>query len=283
MSKEAKYIIYNSEIVQVSKVEISTFNRAFRYGDAIFETMHANDAKVQFFEHHFSRLTESMQTLKMELPEGFNVGFLAKIIHKLLDRNKFYKGARVRLTVYRSGKGYYVPNTNQVSFIVECEALQNAVYKLNEKGKQINIYNEIRKPVNKLSLLKSGNALLFVMAGIYLKENNLDDCIILNEKTEICEFISSNIFIIKNSTIYTPPITAGCVNGIMRKIVIEIAAKLNYKLVEKKLVVDNLNEAEEVFSTNAIQGIQWIGAFGHKRYFNRLSLKLSQELNQYAF
>lgn len=245
--------------------------------------MHAFGAKVQFLKDHFNRLTSSMLKLYMEIPVDFNANDLDLKIHKLLSRNKLYMGARVRLTVYRSDAGFYAPHTNKTDYLIETEALSITKYVLNEKGLQIDVFKKLKKPINILSNLKSANSLIFVLAGIYNNDNNFDDCIILNEEGNICEFISSNIFIVKNNIIYTPPVASGCINGIMRKRVISIANKHGLKVLENNFKPNILNHVDEIFLTNAINGIQWIGGYNQKRYFCKVSAILSEKLNEMAF
>ncbi len=283
MQQKAKYIIHNGEYVNINTFGFYNTNRAFRYGDSLFETMHAYGAKVQFLNDHLSRLTSSMLTLKMEIPQEFSIQYLDLKIHKLLDRNKLYQGARIRFTVFRSDGGFYTPKTNKVSYIIESESISFSHYTLNNKGLQIDLFRKIRKPINLLSGLKSANALIFVMAGIHKKENKLDDCIIINEKGDICEFISSNIFIVKNDCIYTPSLQSGCIPGIIRNQIIKIAENPGFKIFEKNIKSETLSSVDEVFSTNAIQGIQWIGGYKNKRYYNKVSTELIDILNEKTF
>ena len=281
--KESKYKIFDGEIVRSATVLLNSYNRSFRYGDALFETMHSYATTVQFMENHLDRLKESMLLLKMHIPEEINTNYFSERIHKLLDKNKLYQGARIRLSVYRKDGGYYTPETNNISYIIETEALEYTKYELNEQGLIINIYKDIKKPISLLSNIKSSNALLFVLAGIFKKDNLLDDCIIINNNANLCELISSNIFLVKDNNIITPPLEDGCVNGIMRKQVLKLAKTLKYNVYERSIAINNLTVADEIFATNAIQGIQWIGGYKQKRYFNKVSVSLIKELNRIAF
>lgn len=283
LNKNIKYIIHNGEFELLKDFRLLHTNRSFRYGDALFETIHAYGAKIQFFTDHFNRLTSSMLTLNMEIPADFNTNGLDLKIHKLLDRNKLYMGARVRLTVYRSEAGFYTPETNKTDYLIETEELTVNKYILNEKGLQIEVFKKLKKPINILSNLKSANSLIFVMAGIYKNANNLDDCIILNEEGNICEFVSSNIFMAKDNVIYTPPVTSGCINGIMRRQVISIAKNYGLKVIENNIKPNILSQVDEIFLTNAINGIQWIGGYKKKRYFCKVSTMLSEKLNEMVF
>ncbi|MCK5028706.1 MAG: aminotransferase class IV, partial [Bacteroidales bacterium] len=253
------FILHNGEYHFKDEFGLSFNNRAFCYGDALFETMHANGAEIQFFKDHMIRLKYGMNILKMEIPSVIESNLLEKEIIKLLHKNKLYQGVRIRLSVYRNNGGKYTPKENSVSYLVETEYIENDLYSLNQKGLVIDLYNEIKKPVNSFSNLKTSNALLYVMAGLYAKEKKLDDCIILNENGNIVEGISSNIFLIKGETLCTPALKDGPVAGIMRKQILRIADSVGFTINhEKSITEQQLLDANEVFFTNSISGIKWV-------------------------
>ena len=171
-----------------------------------------------------------------------------------------------------------------ISYFCETEYIENDYYELNQKGLIIDLYKDLRKPVNILSNLKSSNSLVYIMAGMYAKENNMDDCILLNENNNLVEGISSNIFLIKGDKIFTPPLKDGPVAGIMRKQILKIADNYGLKIsFEDSLNENNLLEADEVFFTNAIQGIRWVLAFKDRRYFNNMAKQFVDKLNLLSF
>ncbi|MCK5822930.1 MAG: aminotransferase class IV [Bacteroidales bacterium] len=281
---KSKYICNNGDFVLSDSPVLTTQNRAFRYGDGLFETMHANGTKVQFLDEHFIRLTYGIEKLKMNIPDYFTINHIKNLITKLLNKNKLYQGAKIRLSVFRSDGGLYTPLSNNISFIIEAEELEHAKYTLNKKGLVIDIYNEIKKNINYFSDLKSSNALLFVLAGIYKQKNKLDDCIIINQENKIVEAVSSNIFIVKNNQLYSPALTDGCIPGIMRTQIIKTALSLNYTIFDDcNIKPDDLLSADEVFLTNAISGIRWVVAYKNNRYFNKTSKLLINKLNESVF
>ncbi len=278
------YINFNGNFIPNDTPVLTAENRAFHYGDALFETMHATGTIVQFFNEHFKRLTTSMRKLKMLVPPKFNTDAMHNEITRLLNKNRFYQGTRIRLTVFRNNGGLYTPATNDISYIIETKKIDNADYVLNKKGLKIGVFEQSRKPINIFSNLKTTNALCFIMAGLYKTENKLDDCIILNQENNIAEAISSNIFIVKDNNIYTPSLDDGCVAGIMREQIINIALSLNYTVFDDCSVKpDDLLTTDEVFLTNAVSGIRWIVAYEQKRYFNKIAKILITRLNEIAF
>ena len=278
------FILYNSEYHFKDEFKLSYKNRSFYYGDALFETMHANGTEIQFFDDHLTRLKYGMEILKMDIPSIIETGFIEKEIIKLLHKNKLYQGVRIRLTVFRNEGGKYTPQDNNISYLVETEFIENDHYEINQKGLIIDLFKEIKKPVNTFANLKSVNALLYIMAGLFAKNNNLGDCIIINEKGNIVEGISSNIFIIKGDIISTPPLKDGPVAGIMRKQILKIADKYGLKIShEKSLNESDLLNADEVFLTNAVLGIRWVLAYKDRRYFNNIARQFVDKLNMTAF
>lgn len=279
----SKYICLNGEFHLSEEKMLSHRNRAFAYGDALFETIHCMGTAPQFFQNHWNRLSQGMEILKMKPDKDFSRKKIETYIEKLLNRNRIFKGARIRLTVFRNEGGLYTPEQNSISWLMESSSLDYEKYELNQKGLHIDIYDGIHKPINILSNLKTNNSLIFILAGIYRKENSLDECLVLNQYGRIAESISSNIFILLDEKLITPPLTEGCIAGTMRHTVIQLAMQLGYVVEERGILERNLIEAEEIFLTNAVQGIRWIAAYKDRRYFNFVVRKLVLALNEAGF
>ena len=281
---DTKYICLDGLYVKQDKPLLEINNRSFLYGDGLFETIHANGTEPQFLEKHLERLINSMHLLRMEIPSFFTSEYFKDHIKGVLTRNKQFKGARVRITIFRKSGGLYTPETNHVSYAIDSSLLNSDVYALNPTGLIVDTFPDILKPFNTLSMLKTTSSLLFVMAGLYRIENKLDDCLILNENERICESISSNIFIVKGNKFYTPSLKEGCLPGIMRDIMCNIIRQNGYQLNNDcSLTVKDMLLADEVFLTNAISGIKWVMGFRQKRYYNKTSKILINLLNKTAF
>lgn len=274
-----QYILYNDVFHHVDAPIITAENRAFRYGDGLFESMRMIDGKLQFAELHADRLSAGMKLLKIDGHALMDAYFLKQKASDLAKRNRWAGNARVRLSVYRSGAGLYTPEHNKNGYLLEGNALASNSYELNKKGLIVNLFEDLTKPINKLSALKTANALVYVMAGLFKKQNKLDEAIILNDKGFLCESISANIFVVYNKKIYTPALTEGCVAGVMRNAVLYIAKTNNIEVIEAEINPKILIEADEVFITNATKGIQWVMGYGRKRYFDKISKQLSEKLN----
>ncbi len=276
------FCIYNGHVINLYEPAISFTNRAFRYGDSLFESIRYTNGKIMFIADHVKRIKLSMTTLRMNVPAEFTSGNIVHLILHLLEKNNIKQDARIRLTVFRNDGGFYTPDTNDISFLIEAEKLEDTGYILNQKGLWVDIYAEIKKPINKISNIKTGSALLYVMAGLTKTSLRLDDCLLVNDNGSIIESISSNIFVVKNGTLYTSPITDGCVDGVMRKQILDIAAQNKILAFEQSLTVHTLTNGDEVFLTNAIKGVQWVGQFKNKFYTNQKSVFFTDKLNESA-
>jgi branched-subunit amino acid aminotransferase/4-amino-4-deoxychorismate lyase len=284
-----KYLCYNGDFITAGEPVLQLNNRSFRYGDALFESIHACGTEAQFLDLHLNRLKQSMEWLKMTVPSFFTPANIAQLITKLLNKNRIFGGACIRLTVFRNPgscntPGLYAPENNTVSYTLESEILEFDHYSLNPHGLVIDLFTEMPKPVHRLSSIKSTSGLLYVMAGIYQTEKGLDDCILINEKGHLVESGNSNIFLIREGHILTPGLEEGCLPGIMRQVLIPFFRINGQHFSENvPLVISDLLAADEVFLTNAIAGIRWVGAFQHKRYYRDISRQLLEQLNQLAF
>lgn len=276
------YCIYNGHLISLYEPAISFSNRAFRYGDSLFESIRFTNGKIMFLTDHVKRIKLSMTTLRMNVPAEFTAANIEQLILHLVEQNNIKKEARIRLTVFRNEGGFYTPDTNDISFLIETEAIEIPGYTLNQKGLWVDVYAEIKKPINKISNIKTGSALMYVMAGITKTSLRLDDCLLVNDNGNIIETINSNIFVVKNGTLYTSPITDGCIDGVMRKQILTLASLNKILTFEQPLTVHTLTNGDEVFLTNAIKGIQWVGQFKNKFYTNQKAVFFTEKLNELA-
>ncbi|GAF01408.1 aminotransferase class IV [Saccharicrinis fermentans] len=213
--------LFNGKIYPQEQIPIAYNNRAFKYGDAIFETIRCNGHYPLHFELHYKRLTKAMLSLKMDLASLPRQNELEKMIIKLLQKKKSFTASRVRLQVYRDGEGLYTPQNHKVNFLIESSDLPTAQYQLNTKGLLTDVYGEIKKQYNPISFFKNANSLHYVLASCFKEANELGECLLINEKNKIIEANSSNLFWVKNNTIYTPSVFSGCVDGVMRQLLIK--------------------------------------------------------------
>ena len=277
----ATYINFNGNIIDSTQPVFTAANRAFRYGDAVFESIRLMHGEILFFEKHLARLSRSMELLGMNPHDDLTFHNLYLSIRHLDQVNSLKGNGRIRLEVFRNDGGLYTPQSNDVSYLIETSHVNSSKYELNESGLKIELYSDIKKPVSRLSNLKSSNALYYVMAGLHKKKLNFGDCLVLNTDGRIAEAISSNIFLVEDGVVYTPALTEACVAGIMRESILEQLNDARITVIEKGITTEDLLRADEIFLTDVIHGIRWVSAFRSKRYFNSFSRSLLENINEY--
>jgi branched-chain amino acid aminotransferase len=266
-------VIVNGRWMPGDAPAIDPRSRAFHYGDGVFESIRVIDGKPRFLDAHWSRLAESLKVLRISMPRGLDRASLERFLVELSQRSGIQSG-RGRLTVHRDASGHYRPAGNDGAFVVELHAMAEPTYLLNDHGYTVDIYPEMRKPVNVMAVHKTLNGLFYIMASLWSKERELDDCLLQNDRGNIIESSSGNLFIVSNGVLYTPALSDGCIGGVMRMQVINLALAHGIKVYECSLNPQNLLAADELFFTNAIRGIQWVASYRTKRYTHRMSSTL---------
>ncbi|MEY4085047.1 MAG: hypothetical protein RL074_834 [Bacteroidota bacterium] len=260
---------------------ILTQNRAFLYGDAVFETLKIVQGKVLFLEDHYFRLMASMRILRMEIPMNFTMEYFEEQLLSVVKSNGFEDAARARITIYRNDGGYYLPTTNTISFLIHTSSLDNQAYEWEEKTCEVDLYKDFYISKQLISTLKTTNKVIHVTASIYADENGFDNCILLNDSKNVVEVLQGNLFMLQGNKLITPPVAEGCINGIMRKQVLALAKKVEgLEVVEEVISPFDLQKADELFFTNVIKGIQSITKYRKKEFATTMANLLVQKLNE---
>lgn len=259
-------------------------NRGLRYGDSLFETIRVVNNKIYFWEDHYLRLMASMRILRMQIPMSFTMEYLEDQILQTIASNTLDNApVRIRLTIFRNDGGLYLPKTNDVSFVIEAKKLDHTFFIINDSDYEVELFKDFYVNQDMLSTLKTNNRILNVVGSVFAKENNYANCLLLNNQKMVVEALNGNIFMVSGTTIKTPPKKDGCINGILRKKLIEILNKLEgYTLEETSISPFELQKADELFITNAIVGIQPITKYRKKMYANTVAKDLLGKLNAAA-
>ncbi len=260
---------------------LSINNRGYAYGDALFETIKASHGKLFFWEDHYFRLMASMRIMRMEIPMNFTMEFLEEqITNTLKAANLDTTSARVKLLVHRNEGGLYLPNTNAIGFIITAKQIETDFYTFQDGFYEVDLFKDHYVSPSLLSTLKTNNKALNVVGSIYAKENKLNNCFVLNTNKHVIEALNGNVFVVKGNTIKTPPISDGCLKGVMRKQIIEVLKTLpEYELVEESVSPFELQKADEIFITNVIVGIQPVTKYRKKLFNTEVSKTIQQKLN----
>ena len=277
-------INYNGKLLKKDSFYLNHENRGLRYGDALFETIRVINGKIVFWEDHYLRLMASMRILRMEIPMNFTMEFLEEELLKTIRSNNLENTpVRIRLTVFRNNGGLYLPDTNDVSFCIECSVLESPFYMVNDDRYELELFKDFYVNHDMTSTLKTNNRIINVVGSIYAKENGYDNCFLLNNDKQVVEALNGNVFMVNENTITTPPLSDGCMNGIIRKKIIETLNKHDgYSIAEKSISPFDLQKADELFITNSILGIRPVTKYRKKKFKNAVAHDLMGKLNAMA-
>lgn len=271
----------NGKLYTEEDAKISPHNRGLFYGDAVFETMRVSSGKILFWEDHYLRLMASMRIMRMDIPMDFTMEYLEEqILNTAKKAHPGYLAIKSRLTIYRNEGGLYTPTNTSISFIITSNTLETPFYLQNSTPYEVELFKDYYLNSGLLSTIKSNNKLLHVLGGIFAKENNYDNCLLLNENKMVVEALNGNLFLVFGNTIKTPPITDGCLRGILRKQILELAKQLpDYRFEETSISPFELQKADELFITNVVTGIQPVSKYRKKEYDSIVSKDLMNKLN----
>ncbi|MFQ3239670.1 MAG: branched-chain amino acid aminotransferase [Olleya marilimosa] len=273
-------INFNGKL-QENNLVISNNNRGYSYGDGLFETIKAVHGKLLFFEDHYFRLMASMRIMRMQIPMDFTMEFIEEQIVNTLEANNLKtQSARVKIQIDRVEGGLYLPEDNNINFIISVKKIDSDFYLLNDNNYEVDLYKDHYLSPSLLTTLKSNNKALNVIGSIYAKENKLDNCLLINTNKSVVEALNGNLFLIKGNIIKTPPLSDGCLKGILRKQLVDIIKLLpDYTIEEASISPFELQKADELFITNVIKGIQPITKYRKKVFKNEVAKMLLQKLN----
>ncbi|MBN9381603.1 MAG: aminotransferase class IV [Chitinophagaceae bacterium] len=267
----SSFIIFNGSFFPSGSPLLAADNRGFRYGDGLFETIRIKDGRILLSQYHFERLLNGCRLLGLEALtiEQFTAGIL-----ELCEKNGHALSARVRLTVFRGEMGRGDADTN---YIIQSSPLDLVNV---GTGVTLGVFPKGRKACDGFSQLKSNNYLIYSMAAMYARSHGWDDCLVLNSRERIADSSIANLFYVKGATIYTPPLSEGCVAGVMRRWLMTVLPGEGHHVVEKPVAPEDLIVADEVFLTNAIRGVRWVGNFAGTTYGSQVAQTVKKMVDE---
>jgi branched-chain amino acid aminotransferase len=253
------FICANARFLPASQPVLTADNSSFKWGDGLFETIKVFRGAILFEDFHFDRLFSGIRLLGILAGEEFNSGMLRALILRLCEKNNCTALARVRLAVYRTEE-------NTVAYLIEARPLTAQVNQWENKGWHLDIFPFARKNTDAYANLKTANFLPYVLAGKYARENGFDDVLLLNAESRLCDSSRANLFLVKDGAFYTPALHQGCINGVIRRYLLEEGKKNGFIFHQQPIVEEDLQNADEVFLTNSILDIRWVRSFRQKLY-----------------
>jgi branched-chain amino acid aminotransferase len=149
---------------------------------------------------------------------------------------------------------------------------------LNAAGLVLDIFPDVHKTSDKFSPIKSNNCLPYVMAAMYAKQHRINEAVLLNPYGRVADTTIANLFIVQEREIITPPLSEGGVCGVMRKHLLQM--DLPFSLSEKPITVADLQNADEIFLTNAVTGVRWVSSFRDSSYGNATAVILHELIHE---
>ncbi len=253
-------INYNGNLLDRNQNGLSFANRAFRYGDGIFESMRMVNGKIPLLDLHIDRLLRGMKALRTEMPAHFNSDFFREEIEKITLGQ--FLDLRIRLSVFRTEGGLYTPTDNRPGFLIECTASSGS-FPHNEKGISLTFYDEVRisdnHTYNRLAGVKSANALPYVLAAQHARTYGFTESFLFNTREEVAETQASNYYLWDGEKLLTPSLKTGCVAGVMREFLLQNIPNQGMKIneIDSPQPKDIFN-AKGILLTNAVQGVLWV-------------------------
>lgn len=266
---------YDNRFVDASRPFLNFDDRAFRYGDGLFESMVAFKGVVPLLPYHYERLQHSSDILQMKLPPSFNYDWLKTLVAELLLRNGL-RNARLRLQASRAEGGYYLPDSNEVNLLLTCTPIANNSFEWSSIKADFSPY---RVDPGVLSNLKTTSKIQHVMSALHAQKVGAQECFLFNVKGTLAESVSANVFLVLNDMIVTPALTNGGVNGVMRRFVIAQLEK-QYKIVQSDVLMKDIDEADEIFLTNAVRGLMSVAVVGSTVYSDRFTRTIFSQINE---
>jgi branched-chain amino acid aminotransferase len=263
----------NNKLYEENTPVIHPASKAFRYGELVFETIRFANGQLFFWESHVERLEKAATLIGIKFPKYFSGNLLEKHILHLIEKNNL-TAARVRVSLFKGNGGLFETDADAFNILIETYQLATPGFAWNENGLDCCFFTDIKKTTDPFSNYKTGNFLIYHMAALYARNNRFNESLIFNTAGQVCDGTLSNLFLVKNNEVFTPPLSDGCIDGILRKYLIGNIPGI----ITTSTTRENVLDADEIFLTNAIRGIQWVKRVEEKQYKTKIGKELFASL-----
>lgn len=237
-------VFFNGKLILSNQARLEAGSPGTRYGWGVFETLRLSDNKSVLLSKHLRRLRRSSKVLGIQLK--YSSYEITKTILNLISINHL-KDARIRICVWKNKIG--------ADFYIEANSYQPIINKKYKEGIGLILSPQIIPSFSMLTEHKTANYLFHQLVYNWAKNRGFDDALIINEKGDLVEVTRGNIFFISKHRLYTPKLSCGCLPGVTREAVINLAKKIGIKVEEGNFSVKELFAAQEIFFTNSLIGI----------------------------
>ena len=268
----------NGEIYPNDDAFISIFNTSLISGDLIFENLIVSSNKVLFYEEHYFNLLSSMRILKIKIPMSFTPEFLEEQLLSIYIKSGFVNEKILMRILICNNVASNINPTSVNYYIYDAHKID---YSINNFEKYtLDVFKDYFKNTGLLSNLTTNNQLIQRIGLRYCKENDFNDCIILNNSKIISETLNGNIFMIMNDKVLTPSLKDGSNNNVIRSKIIELVNNdiEGYEIIEQPLSVFDIQKSDELFISNINFGIQPVRKFRKKVFTDKITSLIKNKL-----
>ena len=247
-------VFINGNFIEEEEATISVFDRGFLYGDGVFETLRIYNGKPFLFDRHIGRLSHGLGSLFI----GDKYSFSEYLEHtrELIEKNNVTEGVlRIQATRGSGKRGYSTTGNYDPTVLISLHVAPNVDLN-NVLPVKLATSTQILSDHDPFSTLKTTNKLANIVALREAEKVGMDDALLTNHNGNITEASGSNVFWIKGNALFTPPVSSGCLSGITRGMILELAIALKLPTSQQDITPTELGNAESVFLTNSVREIQ---------------------------
>lgn len=267
------YLLANNEILKEAEANLTSF---------LLNTPNVHKHSIWFgfggiplLDENLEIIAWELNTLGHEVPDLLkNRRELFRLLKRMLNKNRFYRTGLITFQFFIT--------EDKINYLITCKAFEPIDFRINTKGLLINISDLklLSNAINHNS--RFAKATIWEQVKAEFKDSTTPAAIILNAKNIVCEGIAANLFMVKESVLYTPSLKTGCYSDLLRPEIIRLAQEYNLKVVEiDDVEVKHLQQMDEVFFASENQGIQWALGFENRRYVHEYSNQIYSALNEY--
>jgi aminodeoxychorismate lyase len=247
-------VFINGDFIEEEEATVSAFDRGFLYGDGVFETLRIYNSKPFLFDRHIGRLSHGLGSLF--IGDKYSFSEYLEYTRELIKRNNVTNGVlRIQATRGPGKRGYSTTGNYDPTVLISLHEAPN-VDPNNVQPVKLATSIQILSDHDPFSTLKTTNKLANIVALREAEKAGMDDALLTNHNGNITEASGSNVFWVKGNALFTPPVSSGCLSGITRGMILELAITMNLPTTQQNITPVVLSDTESVFLTNSVREIQ---------------------------
>ena len=260
-----RYKVYiNGKMVPAEKASISVFDGAYLYGEGLFETIRAIGGRIPLLRDHLRRLYRGAKALGIPIPTTQEQ--LAAAITKTLRANRLDDAyIRVNVSAEEAALGQRRRRTADTYIVIITKPPDPYPRRLYRDGARLIIIRDLLNDPVEIARLKTTNYLVKTLGRRQVLACKADEGILLNARGHVTECTSSNLFMMRRGTLWTPSLAEGLIPGVTRKCVLSLARRLRLPVQEAPLTIKRLETADEIFITSTLKGVMPVSRLEQRR------------------